>query len=156
MRFKLQAGREVDVLTKEELQAGLTANTASWFQEKARGLSTARFDGDGTIATGAVLIPGPSQGTIGPDVGFAWAVQRITADGLSANDVLVVYRNSVTARNRLGIITAAQSYHPGSKGTILRGDERIIITGASLTATGDITINGESTEVTEADLYKIL
>lgn len=156
MRFKLQAGREVDVLTKEELQAGLTANTASWFQEKARGLSTARFDGTATVAAAAVSIPAPGQAAIGPDVGFCWAVQRVTADGLQANDVLVVYRNSAQPINRLGTITATSSFHPGSKGCILRGDERLIITGATLTATDDITVNGEAIEATESDIYKVV
>jgi uncharacterized Zn-binding protein involved in type VI secretion len=156
VRFKLQAGREVDVLTKDELQAGLTANTASWFQEMARGLSTARFDGTGTVATAAVLIPPAGQRPIGPDVGFCWALQRVSADGLAAADTLVVYRNSVTPSNRLGVITAAANFHPGSKGVILRGDERLIVTGAALAATGDVTISGEALETSEADLYKLI
>lgn len=156
MKFKLQAGREVDVLTKEELKAGLTENTASWFREMARGLSTARFDGTSTVAAGDVSIPAAGQAAVGPDVGFCWAVQRITADGLDANDVLVVYRNSAQPINRLGTVTATTSFKPGSKGCILRGDERLIITGTGLTATGDITINGESIEAAESDIYKLV
>jgi hypothetical protein len=156
MRFKLHAGSEVDVLTKEELKAGLTENTASWFKEMARGLSTARLDSNATIATAAVLLPPAGDQPIGPDIGFAWAVQRISADGLAAADVLTVYRNSVTPRNKLGQITAARSFHEGSKGAILRGRESLLIVGTALTATGDIAINGEAIEVSEADLYKII
>lgn len=157
MKFKLHAGSEVDVLTKEELKAGLTDNTASWFQEMARGMSTARFDATAAVdGSAALAIPANGQTTIGPDIGFAWALQRITADGLTTNDVLVVYRNSVTPANRLGIITPTQNFHPGGKGALLRGRERVMITGTALTATGDITVNGEAIEVAESDLYKII
>jgi hypothetical protein len=156
VRFQLAAGRTIDVLTQTELKAGLTEQTASWFQEMARGLNTARFDAVSTVATGAVTLPGPGVRSLGPDVGFAWAVQRITADGLADQGVLVVYRNSAQPVNRLGTITSSSPFHAGSKGALLRGDERLIITGASLTATGDIAVNGEAIEVAESDIYKII
>lgn len=156
MRFKLKAGSEVDVLTKDELRAGITEGTRSWFQEMARGKNTARFDATGTPATGTLTLPGPGQRPIGPEVGFAWAVQRITADGLADGDKLVVYRNSATPSNRLGIITPTANFHMGSKGALLRGDERIIITGTGLTTTDDVTVNGEAIDVPESDLYKVI
>lgn len=156
MRFKLAAGREIDVLTKEELKEGLTATTASLLQEKARGFSTARYDTTGTPNTGSLTLPAPGSRPIGPESGHAWALQRVTADGLQGSDVLVVYRNSPTPANRLGIVTATSSLSCGSKGFIFRGDERLIAVGTALTATDDVTICGEAIEVAESDLYKIL
>lgn len=154
MKFKLQAGREIDVLTKDELKAGLTDNTASWFKEEARGFNTARFGPIvGTVSGAAVAIPGPGDPTIGPDPGFVWAVQRITADGLSANDVINVYRNSLTTR--VGEITQARGIRR-SDGILLRSNERLLFTGAALTATGDVSLNGDAIEVSEADIYKVL
>jgi hypothetical protein len=157
VRFKLKAGSEVDVLTKDELRAGITEGTKSWFQERARGVSTARFQATGTPdGSGNLVLPGPGERPMGPEVGFAWTVQRITADGLADGDVLVVYRNSATPSNRMGIITPDRFFHAGSKGALFRGDERIIITGAGLTATDDVTINGEAIDVSESDLYKVI
>lgn len=155
MKFKLHAGSTVDTLTQDELRAGLTQNTASWFQERARGIYSPRFDAMATVASATVQIPAGGKTPIGPQVGYAWDVRRITADGLAAADVLIIYRNSTTPANRIGRITDAVPFS-GSKDCILRSDERLIITGASLTATGDITVNGEAIEVAETDLWKLL
>lgn len=155
MKFKLHAGSTIDTLTQDELKAGLTQNTTSWFQERARGIYCPRFDATATVATATISLPGPGKNNIGPQIGYAWDVRRITADGLAAADVLIIYRNSVTPANRVGRITDAAPYS-GSKSCIMRGDERLIITGASLTATGDITINGDAIEVAETDLWKLL
>lgn len=155
MKFKLHAGSTVDTLTQDELHAGLTQNTASWFQERARGIYSPRFDTMATVATATITLPPTGGRQIGPQVGYAWDVRRITADGLAAADVLIIYRNSVVPANRIGRITDAAPWS-GSKDLIMRGDEHLVITGASLTATGDITINGEAIEVAETDLWKLL
>lgn len=153
----IKNGGQVDMLNRAELEAALTKTTETWFQEQARGLSTARFDGQGTVAAGAVTIPAAgSPNKLGPKMGFAWTVQRVTASGLATGDALSVYRNASTPHNFLGVITPTASLHIGSKSIILRGDENLVITGASLTATGDIVINGEALEVPETDLFKLL
>lgn len=157
MKFKLHAGSVVDTLTKEELDAGLTRNTASFFQELARGRNPARFDSTADVdGSGGITLPSVGDTKIGPDLGYAWALQRLTAAGLGDDDVLLVYRNSPTGPNFLGQVTATTPYKPGTKGVILRGDERILCVGTSLTATGEISVNGEAIEVAASDLYKIL
>jgi hypothetical protein len=151
MKWPLKAGAVADTLTQDEHKANLDQQTVSWFQERARGVSTARFDATGAPAGGSVTLPGPGE-AIGPDRGFAWTVQRITADGLAAGDVLTVWRGSF----RLGQVTMATNLSFGSKGCILRGGERLTITGTGLTAPGDVSVNGEALEVPEADLYKVV
>jgi hypothetical protein len=153
-RFPLVHGSHIETLTQDELKHHLDQQTVGYFQEMARGLSTFRFDSFATVAGASVTLP--ASGALGPELGFAWSVQRITADNLGAADVLHVYRNVATPGNLLGTITAGQSFHAGSKGAILRSDERLVITGTALTATGDITVNGEGLEVPELSLYKIL
>jgi hypothetical protein len=154
VKFKLQAGREVAVLTQDELSHHLDQQTVSWFQEMARGLSTARFDTFAMAAEdGSVTLPAPGASPIGPEVGYCWAIQRITGD--FAGDALTVYRNSVQPPNKLGVLTPTSSLHFGSKGAILRGDERLLFTGAGL-ETGQVTISGEAIEVGESDLYKLI
>lgn len=151
---KLGAGKEVETLNQAELRAELSKATTGYFQEQARGFTSARFGPVGvTVAGGSVTVPGNDATRFGPEQGFAWAVQRVSADGLAANDVLKVYRNGTAY---LGQITAAANFAPGSKGCILRGGDFLVIKGSSLTATGDIVVNGEAAQSAELDIYKLL
>jgi len=156
-KTQLKAGSHVETLSQAELEAVLGKQTQTWFQEQARGFSTARFGDVSTVASQAVTVPATDDTVFGPDHGFAWAVQRISAQGLSTNDILKVFRNDENnLLNFLGYITATANFAPGSKGVILRGGEKLIVTGASLTATGDVVINGEALQCAELDIYKIL
>ena len=155
---KITPNGQINVLNKDELREALDKQTIDWFQEQARGLTTARFDGQGLISAGAVTIPAVgSPNRMGPKMGFAWTVQRISVFGLATNDSLNIYRGSITPHNFIGTITAASpEFHVGSKGLILRADENLVLTGSSLSATGDIVVNGEAIEVPETDLFKLL
>lgn len=156
-KSQLKAGSHVETLNQAELEQVLSKQTATYFQEQARGFSTARFGDVSTVASSAVQVPADDGTVFGPDTGWAWAVQRVSAQGLSTNDVLKVWRNDEgQLLNFLGYITATSNFSPGSKGVILRGGEKLIVTGASLGATGDIAVNGEALQVSELDIYKIL
>ena len=155
-KAEMRAGQEIETLSQAELEKVLTKQTTTWFQEQARGFTTARFADTGTPDTGAIQIPATDDMVFGPDQGFAWAVQRITAAGLADDDVLLVYRNTVSDLNLVGFIEATRSFAPGSKGCILRGGEKLIIVGASLAAAADVSVNGEALQVAELDLYKVL
>lgn len=152
-KTRMKANSELETLSQAELEAVLTKQTAAWFQEQARGYTTARFGNSATVAAGSVTIPAVSSAdTFGPDYGFVWRVGRISANGLSSNDVLKVFRNGVTF---VGVVTATANLSPG-KGLILRGGEWLTLTGASLGATGDVTVTGEAVSAAELDLFKIL
>lgn len=154
--YKLSAGSEIDVLNKKELGEQLDVYTRNWYQEKARGMTTAGFEGVATIAAGAVTIPGNRDKPIGPHPGFAWALQRACAQGLASTDTIKIYKNAVNDIRFLGQMTgSAPVYSPGSVGVILRGGDRLIFTGSSLSLTGDVSINGEAVELPELDLYKL-
>lgn len=149
---------EIELLSQQELEDSLGKVVTGLQQEQARGLSTARFEGIGTISGGVLALPGlTGDYPMGPDTGFAWAVQRISCDGLGTNDVLKVYRNGVTGYGFIDILTAAKpSIRPGGKGVILRSGEQLFVSGTGLTATGDLVVNGEALETSELDLYKLL
>lgn len=156
-KTKLGAGQVVDTLTQGELDASLDRQTRDWFQEQARGFSTARFASIGTVDSTDVTVPQSGAEPIGPDTGFAWTVQRLSVVNLGDGDVLRIYRNSVTDFNFIDQVTdTAPSVHFGSKGLVLRAEERLILVGTGLAATGDVIVNGEAIEVAELDLYKIL
>jgi hypothetical protein len=146
----------VDMLTPEEHLHNLDKQTKDWFQEQARGFTIERFEATATVAASAVLFPHSGGSVIGPKTGYAWKVTRISLNGLSTNDTIQIFRNSTDPQNFVDQLSASRpSVYPKS-GLILRGGENLIATGASLSATGDLTITGEVTECSELDLYKIL
>ncbi|MFL6116752.1 MAG: hypothetical protein ACJ786_36160 [Catenulispora sp.] len=155
-KAELRHGSHIETLNQQELEELLSKQTVTYFQEQARGFTTARFGDLSTVATGAVSVPATDETVFGPDKGFAWAVQRVSAAGLAAADVLKVYRDVNSPLNFLGYITATANFAPGSKGVVLRGGEKLIVAGTGLTATGDIVVTGEAVQVAELDIYKIL
>jgi len=158
-KTKMTAGAEIETLTPPELAGHLDRFTKHWYQEKARGVTTFRFDSTATVTgAGALTVPATAQPLIGPKAGFAWAVQCGRVQGLLSGDSLSIFRNSSSVPgNFVGQFTAGAPVMPfGSKGLILRGDERLIIVGSSLMATGDVTVNFEGIEVPDPDLYKLL
>lgn len=156
-RTKIAPGQVIETVTPAELVHELDKYTANWFQEKARGVTTFRTVATDTVANNAVTIPGPNEDVIGPNPGFTWIVLALRAFGLATGDTLTVYRNSANPQNFLGTVTFANPViYFGSKSLILKGDEKLILTGSSLTATGDITVNGEGLECAEPDLYKLV
>jgi hypothetical protein len=156
-KHRIENHGEIDVLNKAELRAALDTQTRQWFQEQARGITTAPFDGQGSVSGGAVTIPAVgSANRMGPKAGFAWVIRRIDVVGLLSGDSLSVYRDVVSPHNFLGTLSATQSLPKGIKSIVLRGDQHLVFNGTSLTATGDIVVNGEVTEVPEPDLFKVL
>jgi hypothetical protein len=158
-KTKMTAGAEIETLTPPELAGHLDRFTKDWYQEKARGVTTFRFDSTAAVTgAGALTVPATAQPVIGPKAGFAWAVQSGRVQGLLSGDSLNVFRNSSQVPgNFVGQLSAAAPTATfGSKGLILRGEEKLIVVGASLMATGDVTVNFEGIEVPDSDLYKLL
>lgn len=158
MKHTLPGGYHLETTTPAETRELLDAHTVNSLREKARGLGTADVPTwTATVAAGAVAFPGNSDNRMGPRAGLLWAVQRVSAAGLAAGDTLKVYRGTGVDQNFIGNITAAAGFlHIGGHGFLLRGEQFISITGASLTATGVITITGDAIECSELDLYKVL
>lgn len=155
MKTKLKAGAEIDTLNQAELLDALGQTTTTWFQEEARGFTTARFSNVATVASTNVQVPEANDDVFGPEQGFAWRVSRISVSGLSANDVLSVYREVATPMNFLCYLTATAPVFPG-KGIILRSGEKLLIANtAALTATGDIVVTGEAVQCAELDIFKL-
>lgn len=162
MKFKLHAGSTIDTLTPDELGDHLDRQTRNWFQEAARGVSTAAIDAIAMVSGGKILFPATGDAEIGPNPGFMWMITRLTVGGLATNDTLSVYKGFGDASvidqptNFIDIITATKpSIYPG-KGIILRGEQRLAIAGTGLSATGALVLTGEAFEVGELDAYKLL
>ncbi len=156
-KSQLSANSVIETLNQEELSQALTKQTTTWFQEQARGFTTARFAAISTIVSQNVQVPAHDDEVFGPDQGYVWAVQRVTVSGLISNDSLAIYRSAISPMNLLGSVSAANpSTFFGSRGVILRGGEKLILSGNTLVATGDVVVNGEAVQVSELDIYKVL
>ena len=146
----------VETVTPAELVHHLDRYTENWFTERARGVGLVRPRAIDTVSGGAVTLPGPNEDLLGPSLGFVWSLHVLRAFGLATGDSLTVYRNNANPGNFLCTLSAAAPVFTfGSKSCFLRGDEKLIITGTGLMATGDIAVNGEGFECAETDLYKL-
>lgn len=155
-RTKIAPNSYIETVTETELVHHLDRYTANWFSERARGVGLVRPRAVDTVSGGAITLPGPNEEALGPNMGFVWQINVLRAFGLAANDTLSVFRNNASAGNFLANLTfAAPVFTFSSKSCMLRGDEKLIITGTGLAATGDIAVNGEGFECAELDLYKL-
>lgn len=151
-KTKLNANNTIDTLTQDELRVHLDKTVKDWFQEEARGFTTAPIITIGTPAIGALALPAPGANKIGPAAGYAWRVDRLTATGLASGDTITVSRDATV----IDVLTFAKAtIYPG-KGLMLRAGQNLNFAGTGLTATGQVTITGDATETGEPDIYKML
>lgn len=157
MKTVIAPGAVIETATPKEIEHHLSKVVQEQFAEQARGITTFRFDHTDTVdGSGAIRLPGTSDQDEGPRNGFVWQIGTVRAFGLATGDTLQIWRNSATAGNFLGQLTFANPVFTFQKLTFFKGGERIILTGTGLTATGDITVNGEGLEAGELDLYKLV
>lgn len=155
MKQTVKPGAEFDFVTPTEMVEHLNVITRQSAQEAARGVAVWRDWRSADVAGGAVTIPTVSQDPFGVDIGMAVFVQNARAAGLAAGDTLSLYRNTVADTSFLGLFTStAPAIRFGGRGLILKGGEKLIFTGAALTAT-TVTVNAEGIMVPETDLYKL-
>lgn len=155
MKFKINAGVDLETTTPGEMKGMLDGSQQAWFQEMAKGVKSFRFAISGTVTDGTFTI---TSGLSGPNQGTIWAVQRFSVDQLATGDVIRLYRSPASENTFLGQLTVdAPMYHPGQGGIIIKGGEMLDVTGDSLTTTaGSLTITGEAWELPEFMVWKLL
>jgi hypothetical protein len=158
---RIAAGEVIETATPAEVRTELTTAVSEWFQERARGEGPWRFvSAPVTVAGGSVTIPSHHDNACGPSNGFCVMVHTIRVFGLSSGDVVNVFRNSVSGEMvDQGVMAATGTLlvlREGSTGLFLNSGEQLVFTGTGLTATGDIIISAEGTEVPAPDMYKVL
>lgn len=158
MKTSLKAGATVDFLSPDEFKTHLKNGLADAFAEFAVSAKPMRFQASGTVAGGSVTIPGAQNGQlkIGPSAGFFWRVDRVSAYGLASGDVLEVHRVTTDGSAFLGYIPQTTGYLDVPQAPILQNGEYLAIIGKSLTATGQLTVNGEAAEVNALMYWKLL
>lgn len=141
MKFKLQAGAELDLLTRDEMRAELQA----WLDEIKRGVRFVQRTYKGTVNAGAVLIDDPDAGPAGS---FCWAVTRVSVAGLTMAETVNVYLNDVAPSNFVCSIGATPGRELfGSTGLLLNPLNRVIFAQASGLAGTEILVGVQSVEL---------
>lgn len=157
MKTKLQAGAELDLISKDEMKDVLKTVTQDWFSQVGRGDRYPRFSASGTIAGGALTIDGASQANqrIGPAEGFVWAVQRLAVSGLTTNTGTPLTSSTEPLQLFVNDNGPSSLIHPALQGyqafgeheLVLYPGDTLLVTGSGLTKTGIITLTGQAREV---------
>jgi hypothetical protein len=156
---KIQAGVKFETTSPAELRALLKEAHSGQMQELATGVKPMDFQATGTIAGAAVTIPQPQnqQIKLGPGPGFLWLIERVSCFGLAAADVLQVHKTVTDGTAFVGNLPGSTGFlHIGSKGIKLQPGQFLVLTGAGLTATGQLIVNGECIEVPAFMLAKLM
>lgn len=165
-KIRLELGAELDVLGKDEFEAGLNKAHTSLLSELARGLKNVRLNlvastAGGQIAGGVLDVGGddPDQPFYGPRPGFVWAVHRISIYGtaaVAAGDAIKVYRGNDGISSNFVCQIIAPGMITFSKGQLmLNGGEVLAFAGVSITST-EIGISVEATEAPGPMVYKLI
>jgi hypothetical protein len=77
MRFKVQAGAEIDIPSAQEIRAEFDGAMTSWAAEIGRGDKYRRFSTVGIVSGGLLNIGQHTDQRVGPEAGFVWAVKRL-------------------------------------------------------------------------------
>lgn len=153
----LKAGAQLETLTKGELQDVLKTLSQDWFNQVTRGDRWRRFSAKGTISGGALTIGGPEalDATLGPADGFVWAVQRIALFGLTTNSGDPLTSSTEPVRLFVNDEGPSSLVHPAIQGYQAFGEHELVlypgdillVTGAALTLTGEVTLTGQAREL---------
>lgn len=157
MKTKLQAGAELDLISKDEMRDVLKSVTKDWFNQVARGDRFPRFSGSGTIVGGALRIDGASHDNqrLGPAEGFVWAVQRLgvygltTATGTPLAATTEPVRLYVNDDGPSSLVTPQLEGYAdfGQHALVLYPGDTLLVVGESLTSSGQVTLTGQAREV---------
>jgi hypothetical protein len=155
VKFKVNAGVDIETTAPEEMRGMLDGSQQSWFKEMARGVKHFEFVLSGAVSGGVFDAVDLEAG---PRAGFVWSVRRLSVGQLGTGDVLSVYRNPAGPTRYVGALTATSTtYKPGSGGLILHGGQSLEVTGTGLTTTAaSLVITGEAYECPEFMIWKLL
>lgn len=155
MKFKINAGVDIETATPGEVAGMLDSQQQSWFAEMARGLKHFEFMLTGSVTDGDVDM---ADLDVGPRPGFVWAVRRLSVDQLGTDDVLSVYRQPAGPTRFVDVLTASRpSIKPAATGLVLHGGQSLEVTGTGLTTTAlELVVTGEAVECPEFMIWKLL
>lgn len=162
MKFKLQAGADLELLTKEEVRDVVHGVMQDWVQQAMIGPKMVEVYAQGTVTSaGALTIGGESAdltaGNLGPQNGMLWSVKWTNVYGLQGADTLAMYKGpAVPSRLVRTDVAGYQRY--GSDELVVRGGTNLQFAGTGLaTPAGTVVvITGHVWELPQTMMYKLL
>jgi hypothetical protein len=150
MKQKFNAGADLDLLTKGEVEELLKASQTSWFNEVAKGDRYRRFGVQSTvIADTTVTFGDDPHNQVGPNDGFIWAVKRLNIIGgeidPGTNDTFI-YLNSASPSNMVRQLVANYTAFGNNELVMYPGDQ-LIVTSTGLTDGTIVTLTGAVREL---------
>lgn len=146
MKIKLQAGAELDLLTKDELDTSLKSMGANWWSEIGRGDRYRRILLTGLVTgAGAITIGGPSTPEAGPPPGFVWSVRRLNQS--AAGKTLALFLNDDAPGSAVGTFPTTQYWSFNPAELVLYPGDQLLATGTGHTAGATVTLTGQVREL---------
>lgn len=147
MLMEIQAGAKLDLASPGEVRSIVDEAFRGWQVELARGTRYRRA-GALPVATGAGALSLSPSDNIGPAEGMVWSVGRITVTGLTAAETITAYVNDTSALFAVFTFTATiNAVFPSERGLMLNPGDRIVLSGAGLTAGKQYGVSVEACEV---------
>lgn len=153
---KLQAGAELDILTKQEMASLLR----EWMVDVARGArpvqigSQAQADANNVISVGGTITP--TGGTLGPKPGFWWAVTRLSVRVDSVPAAFSLYINEAHSHSHVRDIDGSANGYAafGNNELLIGGSDQLLIRASGTSSTSIATVTGSAIEFPETLLWK--
>lgn len=161
MKFKIQAGGEIDLLTDKELQKSLDNHVKQFNQLLSEGVEYNKLSvavGSGTIpsqGTGGGVYAGGIYELGGPEPGFIWSVKNISYIGLNAVNPTHLFLNGYSNGDLIytGLVDKGTAII-GSNGFIVKGGSKILAAAVAV-LTAAATINIAYQQVPIKDIGKL-
>lgn len=153
-KVKIQAGAELDVLTRSEMKEELAAFQANWWAEARRGDRFRRLLLQATVTAGGTVEFGtnPDQAS-GPADGFVWSVKRLNHS--AAGEELDLYLNDASPGSLVGRFPTARFWAFDAGQLVLYPGDTLVAAGASWTAGEIHTVTGAVRELPIALAWRI-
>jgi hypothetical protein len=152
-KVKIQAGAELDTLSRDELRSELDRFFVNWRGEVARGIKPRRVSAFADVdGSGAVTLGESGEQILTPSDGFVWRVERLSITGYDpSSDALALYHSSVS--DSAVIQPVLDTYNILDE--IVSAGERLIVSGTA-TASTRLWVTAQVWEAPHALAWKLL
>jgi hypothetical protein len=151
-KFKIGAGAELELLTKEELSDALSEADA-WEVARLQAEKWMRLPQllSGNASSGSLVLGETAGDIVGPREGYFWSIRRLVVSGLTSGaspDVVNLYLGTAAGQPLWQFNGNNFGYTFGKGQLSLRAGENLALASVgTFAATGTITLSGELVEV---------
>lgn len=130
MKFKIQAGGEIDLITKDEMSDLLDQHTLDFDRMLSEGLKYGKLSSGLFSAINSESTPLYTGGVYqlgGPEPGYIWSIKNISYSNLGATGCdLLLNGNNPSDLVVQGLVNSGTQY-PGSNGVMVHGGQNLMV-----------------------------